>query len=132
MVHNEKLMFGDKIKCKYWNFTERQWQEDGCYLKRDQSNRTNSVCECNHLTNFAAIMDVSGREQNHNAKSILTMILCCLSIICLVMTIVIFASIKSLQNRRTTITCNLCGCLLIANILIAFGMDLTEEKHDVF
>ena len=84
------------------------------------------------MTNFAAIMDVSGREQNHDAKSILTMILCSLSIVCLAMTIAIFVSIKSLQNRRTTITCNLCGCLLIANILIAFGMDLTEEKYDVF
>lgn len=32
------------------------WSEDGCHI--DQTNRTHTVCMCNHLTNFAILMDV--------------------------------------------------------------------------
>lgn len=32
------------------------WSEDGCRI--DQTNRTHTICMCNHLTNFAILMDV--------------------------------------------------------------------------
>lgn len=32
------------------------WSEDGCYI--EQTNRTHTVCMCNHLTNFAILMDL--------------------------------------------------------------------------
>lgn len=32
------------------------WSEDGCHI--DQTNRTHTICMCNHLTNFAILMDV--------------------------------------------------------------------------
>jgi hypothetical protein len=59
--------------CVYWDFETEMWSSNGCYLILDDSDRDHSVCECNHLTNFAAIMDMSGRETNdHSIKSLMT------------------------------------------------------------
>lgn len=36
------------------------WSQDGCILR--YKNFTHVKCQCNHLTNFAILMDVSGVE----------------------------------------------------------------------
>lgn len=41
---------------------ESQWSSNGCFLK--ESNKTHSVCECDHLTHFAILMDVYGVHQS--------------------------------------------------------------------
>lgn len=35
-----------------------QWSQDGCRLLH--TNLTHTTCECDHLTSFAVLMDVSG------------------------------------------------------------------------
>ena len=67
--------------CVFWDFITKKWSSNGCELVFEDSNREYSVCECNHLTNFAAIMDLSGREGNEYFKSLLTYICCGISII---------------------------------------------------
>ncbi|XP_054153265.1 adhesion G protein-coupled receptor E3-like [Oppia nitens] len=124
--HHKQLVFGDKMSCVYWNFQQMKWSSEGCWLKTSESNRQITVCECNHLTNFAALMDVSGRETNTKVKDILTKVCCGLSIVCLIITIAFLTLIRTLRNRRNNITSNLCVCLLIVNLLVVFGMDLTE------
>ena len=32
------------------------WSEKGCHVNNEQSTDTLTVCECDHLTNFAMIM----------------------------------------------------------------------------
>ena len=39
-----------------------RWSQDGCRLV--YGNRSHTVCECDHLTNFAVLMDVRGVEVN--------------------------------------------------------------------
>jgi len=102
----------------------------------EESDRFHTVCKCNHLTNFAALMDVSGRESNDTLKSILTY--CCggVSIIGLIWTINLISRSRrtvemnsrkeNLKEMRSIITCNLCICLLITNMLVLFGMDRTN------
>ena len=96
-----------------------------------------SVCQCNHLTNFAAIMDMSNREDNDPLKSLLTYIFCGISIICLSLTVLLLLkpqrnNSNTITNRllktRTLIIMNLSIMLTIANILVIFGMDRTENK----
>jgi hypothetical protein len=41
---------------------DSQWSSNGCYLR--ESNKTHSVCECDHLTHFAILMDVYGVHQS--------------------------------------------------------------------
>jgi latrophilin 2 len=132
-------MFGDEITCVYWDFQTNKWSSNGCNIVSEDSNRDITVCECNHLTNFAALLDISGRENESLAKSILTYVFCGLSIICLILTILI-TSMKRAQNTvynlstneliktRNIITYNLCVCLIISDLLILFGMDRTEHK----
>lgn len=36
------------------------WSQEGCSLK--EVNSTHVTCQCDHLTNFAVLMDVSGVE----------------------------------------------------------------------
>ena len=104
------------------------WSSKGCRFQQINSNRKLSICECNHLTNFAALMDVSGRETDTKAKDILTKVCCGLSIICLILTIGLLTLVRALRNRRNNITCNLCFCLLIVNLLVVFGMDSTQNN----
>jgi len=130
-------MFGDQIQCVYWDFQNNKWSSDGCSLVPDLSNRDLSVCECSHLTNFAALLDMSGRQDDSLAKSILTYICCSLSVICLILTILLTLKRKTkkmalnsstceLIKTRNLITYNLCVCLIISNLLVLFGMDRTE------
>ena len=107
-----------------------------------ESNREITVCECNHLTNFAALMDTSGREDNSFGKNIFTYICCGLSIISLSIC-VLFLWRKKLFNLRLNrsgknehtlrflakqdfFVINLCICLLITNLMIIIGMDRKE------
>lgn len=41
--------------CVFWNYIDHAWSEDGCHV--EYSNATHTVCTCNHLTNFALLVD---------------------------------------------------------------------------
>uniref|UniRef100_A0A182K7D0 Uncharacterized protein n=1 Tax=Anopheles christyi TaxID=43041 RepID=A0A182K7D0_9DIPT len=41
--------------CVFWNYIDHAWSEDGCHV--EYTNSTHTVCMCNHLTNFALLVD---------------------------------------------------------------------------
>ncbi|XP_065928644.1 adhesion G-protein coupled receptor D1-like isoform X3 [Magallana gigas] len=43
-----------QVLCVSWNFTDSEWTEEGC--KVNHSDHETTVCQCNHLTNFAILM----------------------------------------------------------------------------
>jgi uncharacterized membrane protein len=97
-----------------------------------------TVCECNHLTNFAALMNPE--ERNETLKSIFTYICCGVSAICLLFNLILlFIQNKNklwtitddLMKKRNKITFNLSVCLMIANLLIIFGMNKTDIEPKV-
>ena len=47
-------------RCAFWDIKRNDWSTSGC--ETVSSNRTHTTCRCNHLTNFAVLMDVSGVE----------------------------------------------------------------------
>jgi hypothetical protein len=53
------------MKCIYWDFELNEWSRNGCNLLITQSNNEMTVCECNHLTNFAAVVDKSEGNDNN-------------------------------------------------------------------
>ncbi len=63
-----KLHFGDKIGCNFWDFNS----SNGCQRVNEESDLYTTVCKCNYLTNFVALMDTSGRQENDDIKSKLT------------------------------------------------------------
>jgi hypothetical protein len=72
--HKTRLEFGDQVECKYWDYAKNKLSLDECVLVQQESNHFVTVCECDHLTNFAALMDYT--ERNDILKSILTHIWC--------------------------------------------------------
>lgn len=129
LQHKQPLEFGSKPRCVFWNFQTSKWSGDGCWVDQSTSTRHITTCSCNHLTNFAVLMDVSGREKPSQAKSVLTILFTVISIISLVLTILCFSICRELKNRRTTILINLCVVLIIVDLLVLFGLDQT--KHEV-
>ncbi|XP_055927305.1 adhesion G protein-coupled receptor L4-like isoform X2 [Argiope bruennichi] len=116
-------------RCMFWNFSKQdygQWDGSGC--TRVSSNLTHTVCTCDHLTNFAVLMDIYDNIQEDEIQSIMTYVCCGISSLTLVGTLVCFFTIRSLHGRRSIITGNLCLCLLITNLLILFGLDQTYNK----
>jgi hypothetical protein len=43
--------------CIYWDFQLNEWSRNGCNLLITESNNKMTVCECNHLSNFAAVVE---------------------------------------------------------------------------
>lgn len=47
--------------CVFWNYIDHAWSEDGCTV--EYTNATHTVCMCNHLTNFALLIDAIDETQ---------------------------------------------------------------------
>lgn len=125
--HLSQLELGDETRCVFWDVNSDSWSDHKCYPVYDESSRKKTVCECDHLTNFAVLMDVSNRESNDRIKSLLTIICCAASTLGLLATVVVTVMVKSLRNRRSVITANLSLCLLVVNILVIVGFDQTDN-----
>ncbi|XP_076452733.1 uncharacterized protein LOC143288270 [Babylonia areolata] len=64
----------ERTQCVFWDFAEREgrgaWSTEGCHLERFVAEKT--VCLCNHLTNFAILMDFYGQSVKKRHESILS------------------------------------------------------------
>lgn len=128
--HHQRLEFGVKPQCVFWNFAKSAWSSEGCWLDVRRSGREYTTCVCNHLTNFAVLMDVSGRERPSRVKDILSIVCTSASNLCLIVIILIYVFNRDLRttsqkqtDRRAIILINLSGCLLVVNMLVLFGLD---------
>uniref|UniRef100_A0A7M4FRA1 Adhesion G-protein coupled receptor D1 n=1 Tax=Crocodylus porosus TaxID=8502 RepID=A0A7M4FRA1_CROPO len=98
------------------------WSNEGCV--RESGDLNYSVCLCNHLTNFAILMQVVPLKltiQHRVALSSISYIGCSLSIFCLTITLVTFAilsSVSTIRNQRYHIHANLSFAILVAQILL--------------
>ncbi|KAJ7994144.1 hypothetical protein DPEC_G00262860 [Dallia pectoralis] len=101
---------------------EGVWSNEGCV--RSGGNMSYSVCLCNHLTNFAILMQVVPTEltkAHQVALSTISYIGCSISIFCLTITLVTFAilsSVSTMRNQRYHIHANLSFAILVAQILL--------------
>ncbi|XP_076659134.1 latrophilin Cirl isoform X4 [Halictus rubicundus] len=119
----------NEVTCVFWDYILSAWSKVGCQIHK--TNTTHTVCECNHLTNFAVLMDVHAISldiENQVALQIITYIGCIISAVCLVLAILTFQLFRGLKSDRTTIHKNLCVCLLIAEILFVCGIGQTNQR----
>ncbi|KAF2354529.1 GPS motif protein [Trinorchestia longiramus] len=88
-------------------------------------------CHCDHLTNFAVLMDFHATplsSEHTFALAVITYVGCIISIVCLLLAIVVFHVFKGLQSDRTSIHKNLCACLLVAEIIFLGGINQTGNR----
>ncbi|XP_066055847.1 adhesion G-protein coupled receptor D1 isoform X2 [Chamaea fasciata] len=105
------------------------WSDEGCV--RESGDLNHSVCLCNHLTNFAILMQVVPLKltrEHQVALSSITYIGCALSILCLTITLVTFAvlsSVSTIRNQRYHIHANLSCAVLLAQVLLLASFQLS-------
>lgn len=118
--HSNKVF----LYCAFLDYSSKEgvWSNEGCV--RSGGNMTYSVCLCNHLTNFAILMQVVPIEltTGHQvALSTIGYVGCSISIFCLAITLVTFAvlsSVSTMRNQRYHIHANLSFAILVAEILL--------------
>ncbi|XP_072244467.1 adhesion G-protein coupled receptor D1 isoform X1 [Leuresthes tenuis] len=112
------------LYCAFLDYSSKEgvWSNEGCV--RSDGNITYSVCLCNHLTNFAILMQVVPLKLTTGHKVALSTIGyvgCSISIFCLAITLVTFAvlsSVSTIRNQRYHIHANLSFAILVAEILL--------------
>ncbi|XP_065297125.1 latrophilin Cirl-like isoform X5 [Dermacentor albipictus] len=128
LKHSQEENVSDP-QCVFWDFSKRDWSERGCWV--EASNETHTVCACDHLTNFAVLMDVRSVQLTHSnevALQVITYAGCFVSIVCLILTIITFQFFRSLESERMVIHKNLCVCLLVAEVVFVAGISQTAQR----
>jgi hypothetical protein len=118
--------------CSYWDTTKEVWSNEGCNYTAVSS--TEFECVCDHLTNFAALMDISGNIPKFIEPLLtwITIVGCSLSITFLVLGAITFATIQTAggsgpvhQRETGKIHRNLCVTLALAQLFLIAGLDET-------
>ncbi|MBN3296600.1 AGRD1 protein, partial [Amia calva] len=121
------------LYCAFLDYSsgEGKWSNEGCV--RSGGNLTYSVCLCNHLTNFAILMQVVPiklKQVHQVALSSISYIGCSISIFCLTITLVTFAilsSVSTIRNQRYHIHANLSFAILVAQILLLISFRFESD-----
>ncbi|XP_076371327.1 latrophilin Cirl-like isoform X3 [Tachypleus tridentatus] len=114
-------------QCVFWDITLREWSTDGCWAL--SSNSSHTTCACNHVTNFALMMEVKPAEYSSAkqfTKQLVTSLGCALCVIFLLLSTVCLYILGGSQSDRTIIHKNLCLCLLVAELVFAAGVNQTH------
>ncbi|XP_054852546.1 adhesion G-protein coupled receptor D1 [Eublepharis macularius] len=120
-----------QLYCAFLDYSNGSgvWSNEGCV--REDGNLNYSICLCNHLTNFAILMQVVPIKLpigHQMALSSISYIGCSLSIFCLTITLVTFAvlsSVSTIRNQRYHIHANLSFAVLVAQILLLISFHLS-------
>ncbi|XP_015770103.1 PREDICTED: adhesion G-protein coupled receptor D1-like isoform X3 [Acropora digitifera] len=142
LQENVTISFGrdkkevDKPRCMFWNFTIKSafngsWSRKGCSLVKSDDNET--ICTCNHLTNFAILMQVGKLEDEDTSKHLVAMEMityvgCALSLTAEVLTIIAYSTLTDFKQEQVQIRLNLVVALASAQIAFLSGIDAFEPK----
>ncbi|XP_013773135.2 latrophilin Cirl-like [Limulus polyphemus] len=114
-------------QCVFWDITLRKWSRDGCWTL--SSNSSHTTCACNHVTNFALMMEVKPIQYpsaKQFTKQLVTSLGCALCVIFLLISTACLYILGGSQTDRTIIHKNLCLCLLVAELVFAAGVNQTH------
>ncbi|XP_070567743.1 adhesion G-protein coupled receptor G6-like [Ptychodera flava] len=121
------------VSCAFWDFNlgdgAGAWSVEGCEVLSDgtdgkgtESNTT--VCECNHLTNFALLVNIYNNDidqANQKALSIISYIGCGISLLALAVTLVCVIVYRKKKNKATKLLISLCSALAMALLMFLIG-----------
>ncbi|XP_060583875.1 uncharacterized protein LOC132740036 [Ruditapes philippinarum] len=114
--------------CSYRNASSVLWGNNGCKVKRSDNYKT--VCECDHLTNFAILMSPWTKENvETEAIRIISIVGCSISMLCLIITMLTHICYwKFVKSDRVKILMSLCFALLISYSIFLGGVDRTANE----
>ncbi|XP_052810253.1 uncharacterized protein LOC128238399 isoform X3 [Mya arenaria] len=114
--------------CCFWDFESESFVTDGCELVSTNDEQT--VCACNHFTNFAILMS-PGKAVGVDALalSIISAVGCAISIFCLLLTVAAYLLVwRYVKSDRAVLLLNLCASLIISYILFLAGVGRSENQ----
>ncbi|KAG7460266.1 hypothetical protein MATL_G00219720 [Megalops atlanticus] len=113
--------------CVYWDAEIHggAWSEEGC--NATQSNSTHTVCVCTHLSSFAVLMALYDMKDSFQLQ-LITWVGLSISLVCLLLSIITFSCVRSIQGTRNTIHLHLCISLFLADLIFLAGISSTKNK----
>ncbi|XP_072016183.1 adhesion G-protein coupled receptor G4-like isoform X2 [Amphiura filiformis] len=126
----------NNTECVFWDFGINDWSTEGCRSLGESIDGLQQ-CECDHLTNFAVLMDIYGQTALTKTQDyileILSYVGCCLSTLGLIVTLITYASSKNLRTKNPNkILMNLCGALtgLYLVFIAMISIDTTRGEAE--
>ncbi|XP_052809774.1 uncharacterized protein LOC128238190 [Mya arenaria] len=132
----DKNLLGNPT-CSFLDTSKNQWSTDGCRLIEHIVSEGMVHCQCDHLTNFAILMNPSiissapspEMIQQEHALRVFTIVGCSFSIVGLVLTIIVYAVFwRTVKSGRSIHLIVLCCTFLFTYILFLTGVDKTGNK----
>ncbi|KAG9263726.1 adhesion G-protein coupled receptor G2-like [Astyanax mexicanus] len=135
---NERVSLNNTVSCSFWDFHSNNgsggWSVEGCTVLNWTENET--VCSCNHLTNFGVLLDISNNSITSQMQVAIlnsfTYIGCSMSSIFLTITLFMYLRIKKLRKDiPNKILIQLCLALLFLNLVFLLDSFLAKELSNV-
>uniref|UniRef100_A0AC35THK6 Adhesion G protein-coupled receptor E1 n=1 Tax=Rhabditophanes sp. KR3021 TaxID=114890 RepID=A0AC35THK6_9BILA len=130
-LHHLRRNNVENVSCVFWDTKTLSWKGDGCYVLTTQYQST--TCACNHLTNFAILVDIRGgsldslSEGAADALELISIFGCALSILFLTVSVILFQCLQAVHSERILIHRNLCITLLFAELVYIIGIHRTSN-----
>ncbi|XP_070568956.1 adhesion G-protein coupled receptor G6-like [Ptychodera flava] len=131
MEHENSSTANGNVTCVFWDFSlydgRGAWSTEGCAVSSNADDGGNTiVCACNHLTNFAVLVDVYDEAQhfdsaNKKALSVVSYIGCGISLLALALALVSLIGCRKRSDKANKILINLCSALFLT--LMVFLVD---------
>nr|XP_034314353.1 adhesion G protein-coupled receptor E1 isoform X4 [Crassostrea gigas] len=114
--------------CVSWDFTKNKWTERGC--KMNQSDNKRTVCQCNHLTNFAILMrPYSPATEDKQSLKTMSLVGVILSIFFTALTCVIYTMTwRYIKSDQNILLLNLCGSLILSYVIFISAVEQTGNE----
>uniref|UniRef100_A0A8C6K1D2 Uncharacterized protein n=1 Tax=Melopsittacus undulatus TaxID=13146 RepID=A0A8C6K1D2_MELUD len=120
-----------KPVCVFWNHSitvggSGAWSSRGCELF--SRNQSHIACQCNHITSFAVLMDISKRENGEVLPlKIVTYTTVSISLVALLITFILLVLIRTLRSNLHSIHKNLVAALFFSELVFLIGINQTEN-----
>ncbi|KAM4818694.1 adhesion G-protein coupled receptor G4 [Thomomys bottae] len=126
----------DQVYCAFWDFNANNglggWNSSGCKVKETHVNYT--ICQCDHLTHFGVLMDLSRSTVDAVNERILVIITntgCGISSIFLGIAMVTYIAFHKLRrDYPSKILINLCTALLMLNLAFLVNSWLSSFQKE--
>ncbi|CAL8385721.1 unnamed protein product, partial [Gadus morhua 'NCC'] len=119
-----------KPVCVFWNHSlldgTGAWSSKGCEML--DRNNTHISCQCNHMTSFALLMDISKREHGEVLPlRIVTYTTVSVSLLLLLLTFLLLCLLHRLRSNLTAIHRNLVAALFFSLLVFLLGINQTDN-----
>ncbi|XP_063472310.1 adhesion G protein-coupled receptor E5 isoform X7 [Symphalangus syndactylus] len=111
-----------ELLCAFWKSDSNRgghWATEGCQVLGSKNGST--TCQCSHLSSFAILM--AHYDVEDWKLTLITRVGLALSLFCLLLCILTFLLVRSIQGSRTTIHLHLCICLFVGSTIFLAGIE---------